>query len=832
MDLYARNELPETVKRYKAYTAQFQEWLILTAVQRNVERASQIWERAKQPKGKKTPNISIEQQARLVDDIAKTRGPLADTSGLRDLSDAIRSRKEITQYYAAIKSSDTGHTHFNGALERCRAILKGMLPSLYETQDVEDESSNFIVTALYNAGDDDDEVDAEGAEKTAEPEDRPDIDNSKKGSSRIPKTRSNNDPLTAEEYELQREYRVLVFLYELKRIRGIVCDMWTLYNKGEINTITAALVADLAQSHVQQNVVALVEELSLRPGGLAELVLKLYWKMLGDTSSEPGEGTTPQFSKDTLRHLFCIDGISSLNFYLRTADTKVEEDQLKTSQRPYQAVLRFFEAIRNRKVKLPIWDKFTEDMLLHGRESKDWLYFGWQIVVDVQKIVCVHSPILLSDITEQSLDTFKMMRDHVDYEDAMWKSGEKPDYLSSEEFKFSDVFLNPLESLLGWIQQLTSDEVPAADQKLPMHEFVRVHTTLAGLSMWHFNKVYQGTSIRKVQWFVTCLAHLYNAARQVGDLNIDWPDLHFIVQMHGTQRLFLGDPPTDSKDFLHRFWLATCTSSRFMASDHRNKGRYAPRTARETHHKRALMPHFPLEETIRSYYGPNPRDDRWMKRHAVFNYLHQRKEPPAAHVDGAEPPEDDAKVEELRDTFTRMAAKISPSSSSTSSPKKDRKGAPPRVPVPDFSAIDDTYADLFSRMKTELKSHQLHTNFDYLSFYRRAYTLIMYIRENVLLDGTMQIARSGEINQNPNPSNITLLTGLFRGLKANPKDRKKVGDDGDDGNTVAWEQLRRIGEVMEGLIEEEGGVELERAKLRTRCDWEGLKASYAKEEEE
>jgi hypothetical protein len=80
------NELPETVRKYKKYTDNFQEWLMQTAVQRGVENAARIAEQAKKRgKGKKKYKISTEQQEFLVDGIAETEEPLEDTSGLRDL---------------------------------------------------------------------------------------------------------------------------------------------------------------------------------------------------------------------------------------------------------------------------------------------------------------------------------------------------------------------------------------------------------------------------------------------------------------------------------------------------------------------------------------------------------------------------------------------------------------------------------------------------------------------------------------------------------------------------------------------------------------------------
>lgn len=86
MDQYRQHELPETVRKYKKYTDNFQEWLMQTAIQRGVENAARIAEQAKKrSKGKKKYKISTQQQEFLVDGIADSEEPLNDTSGLRDL---------------------------------------------------------------------------------------------------------------------------------------------------------------------------------------------------------------------------------------------------------------------------------------------------------------------------------------------------------------------------------------------------------------------------------------------------------------------------------------------------------------------------------------------------------------------------------------------------------------------------------------------------------------------------------------------------------------------------------------------------------------------------
>jgi hypothetical protein len=131
-------------------------------------------------------------------------------------------------------------------------------------------------------------------------------------------------------------------------------------------------------------------------------------------------------------------------------------------------------------------------------------------------------------------------------------------------------------------------------------------------------------------------------------------------------------------------------------------------------------------------------------------------------------------------------------------------------------------------MIRELRSHELHSNFDYLSFYRRAFDFVLRIRNEVLFGDTLQVARRGDINQVQNPSNEVLLSELFRGLKIKPKG-KKTETNGDEvsSDVVPLDQLKRIAKVLEEVIHNEGDVELQRAKMHLGRDWDGLKASYA-----
>jgi hypothetical protein len=279
---------------------------------------------------------------------------------------------------------------------------------------------------------------------------------------------------------------------------------------------------------VHQNVKALVEELELLPGDLATLIRQLFDKIKTSPYTGARNSAIP-LTEQALRNLFCLDDAAPLiKDYAAKRPTKdgVGDD---TQEHPLMGFLRFFDVIRKGSLKLPKWDHFTAEMLLHQSTSQDYLPFGLTIVLDIQGTVREDYRRMLRDLTEHGLDIARRIRCHVDYEDRMWANGTKPDYMCKEEIKFSTLLLKPLDRLLDWLQDvLNSREVP-----MSASIFITIHSTLAGLSMWHYNQIYHHNTITKIQWFINGLAHLYNAAYQIGGLNIRWPDLDYLIKTHG-----------------------------------------------------------------------------------------------------------------------------------------------------------------------------------------------------------------------------------------------------------------------------------------------------------
>ena len=105
MDYYRINELPETYKLYKARTAYFEKWMLETAKKRRLEIAEQAEVYAKQAalnqrkKGQSKPHhIPYSYMVPMAEAITKSGVPDEDVTGLADLKDAIRLRKEVNQW--------------------------------------------------------------------------------------------------------------------------------------------------------------------------------------------------------------------------------------------------------------------------------------------------------------------------------------------------------------------------------------------------------------------------------------------------------------------------------------------------------------------------------------------------------------------------------------------------------------------------------------------------------------------------------------------------------------------------------------------------------------
>lgn len=98
--------------------------------------------------------------------------------------------------------------------------------------------------------------------------------------------------------------------------------------------------------------------------------------------------------------------------------------------------------------------------------------------------------------------------------------------------------------------------VPDKFQPQPFH-FMKRNPVYCGLLMLRLNLLLQegGQTLVGAWGSAIYPIHLYNACRQSGGLDMEWQDAEYIYQLHTPQRIFVGAPPKDPKDYFKRFVL-------------------------------------------------------------------------------------------------------------------------------------------------------------------------------------------------------------------------------------------------------------------------------------
>ncbi|KAL1595816.1 hypothetical protein SLS60_009506 [Paraconiothyrium brasiliense] len=823
VNYYGLNELPETYKRYKTFTNGFEGWLMKIAKQRGLEIAAQAEAAAKaagtnwKKNGKsKSHPIHLKDIKAVAQAVTDSGVPSEDTSGLTYLNDAIRLRKEVTEYYLQQQKSDEEHPYFTTILTDVRTIFsEWVLPSKPSEQDnahkpplgTKKASLHQQWALVFGTSNDtefcddsDDETDAD-ANKQAESgrtEARPASDN---GSA------FHNDPeapsqVSKTELELDRDFEVLCFLYDLYLIRQRVKQIWSDWVQRKIGTMTAAIVSDLAIAQVQKWVTKLVEDLdddgnNQKILGVVEGLLNLIPENQREVALLADESELPVYPRD----LLCFDGIRYIRDFSRIKSEGV--DATRESQSVDATRLQFLLHFQSLNTdEMIVMDRFTESFCSPDRRSRVWLPFGFQILLDVQELLLLTRSMqeVTSDMFDYSLGMVEIMKAHIDYEDELWSKGEKPDYMSVGDTKFSNKFLPILQLLRHYLLKLSDDGNEEVSGMLNI-TFFAAHPILCGLTMWDFHRTYHSAARRKVQWFTVALAHLYNACRQVGGLASPWPDLEFIIQSQGQARVYVGGPPTDPDVFFQRMCLALCASPRDIAKDSRKDRRI--NLAKKQ--KRGLALNSPLEERIREYYNTKSHSKRSLQLHNIFAFLESDLREATVNHSMESSDADFPQLTQAKENARSIFATVAKKRASRTKNKKTRKKN--KLKIPDFFNRESDYDRGLDHATSKLADHELYANFDHLAFFRRACTVLRRIRTEVLWDGSQALVTL-DATQEP-PHDCQLLYDLLFDL-APPQN--KIDKDRASRYASSMEKIKKISQIMQDFIGEQGDLETKNAE--------------------
>ncbi|KAF2441211.1 hypothetical protein P171DRAFT_524169 [Karstenula rhodostoma CBS 690.94] len=820
MDYYGMNELPHSYKRYKGLTSCFQKWLINVAKERGLEIASQVEanaEKRKKTGGSKSHRIAMKDLLPMAEAVAKSGQPSKDVSGLVDLNDAIRIRKEVTEWYRLQHKSDEEHPFFISVLADVRQVFKDWIfvtPTQPEARkdnkgSPDNKKQNsfervaFIFGYFNDAADTDDIVDDADLDSSLEAEpDRP-------SDQRLipPNAPDAESQVIKADLQIDREFEVLCFLYDLYLLRQRVKGVWSDWSQRKIGTMTAAIVSDLAMAHIQQRVTSIAKELNDDGNnqemlGIVDKLMELIPEDQRDVALSDEENRLPEYPRD----LLCYDGIRTMGEYWRLGEAGVGATRELPRHDSFQ--LRFllhFKVISSGGLKAPALDKFTEAFCSPDARSKVWLPFGFQVLLDIQQLLLLEDKTmgeLRDDVLDHGLYIEDIMRQQIDYEDKMCGIGEQPGYMSTAGFKFSNTYLPTLMQLLDWRLQLQQDDCEEVSEmrNLP---FVAAHPIFCGLTMWFYHRIYHGGAIATICWFMVGLAHLYNACRQVGGLKSSWPDLEFIIQSQGLSRIYVGGPPTDPNTFYQRVRLAMGNSVREHASDH-----YRQRNDRlrsERRQKRGLANYPPLEDKIIAYYQTKSRENRSSLLHNIFVFLYKDHENAVAKGSSVLPSKETSKTSQVKEKVQIIFRTIAIKRALQTKNRKTRKKN--KSKVPDFSENDAMHDKALGHAASQLAEHELYANFDHFAFFRRAYTIIKRIRTEVLWDENKALVTLDAAQEPPN--DLSLLVNLLVNL-APPQNKKDPVYAAE--HALAMKKLKKIAKIMHEFIREQGDLEMKNAE--------------------
>lgn len=807
------NELPNSYKRYKGLTGYFEKWLINVAKERGLEIAHQVEAAAAKREnagGSKSRHILTRDLLPMARAVANSGQPSEDTSGLADLDGAIRIRKEVTQWYRLQHVADQEHTYFISLLTDVRQVFKDWIfvtPTQPEVSKNDKETQgnnkkNFFEKIEVIFGRSDDVADTEDSiEESAGSSSEAEAD--KRSTSRsAPHAKSH-----VRSSEIDREFEVLCFLYDLYLLRQRIKNVWSDWSKRQVGTMTAAIVSDLAMSHIQQRAKNLAKDLEDDGNkqdiiGIVAKLMEMIPKDLRDVVLSD-EGTE---SKVFARDVLCHDGIRTMDQYWRLGAAGVAATHGLPRQDSFR--LRFllhFKVISAGRLEASAMDKFTESLCSPDPQTKVWLPFGFQVLLDIQQLILLQDKTmgeLRDDVLDHGVYIAEVMKQQIDYEDTMCAIGEKPGYMSKADFKFSNTYLPTLVRLLDWRLQLQEDHCDPVS-KMRNLPFVAAHPIFCGLTMWFYHRSYHATAIRTICWFMVGLAHIYNACRQVGGLMSPWPDLEFVIQSQGPSRIFVGGPPTDPDTFYHRIRLALGSSARENASDYYWHQHRPSRPSRWR--RRGLASYPPLEAKIVAYYQANPQEKRSSLLHNIFAFLYQDLKSTTATGASTSKSAQSLKTspvqEKIRAIFTAIAIKRALRTKNKGSRRKHKSK------IPEFSEQDSVHEESLGHAASQLAEHELYANFDHFAFFRRAYEVMELIRTEILWDEEKALMTLDAKQEAPN--DLQLLIDLLFKL-APPQDKKNLKHV--ERYALGMLQLKTIATFMQDFIQDQGDLELKNAQ--------------------
>ena len=238
-----------------------------------------------------------------------------------------------------------------------------------------------------------------------------------------------------------------------------------------------------------------------------------------------------------------------------------------------------------------IGDSPNDDELMKGievlirqkqRKITLWLVFAAQSYLDIHHILMKDADKPLEDLQKFGREAQSTLQEHFafveDHSVSQLRTKKSESIVHDtlkeiEEWALGDKLTRIMSQEIGKEQQRRGRR--GKSRVWQPNELLKMHPLLCGMMKYSFHLQLQWEGIHLLnETEIMVAAHLYNALKQCGYLpdGCEWEDMNLLIEMHGTQDIFLGDLPTTIEDCTKRLAMFQGVSPQTFARNRRIGG--------------------------------------------------------------------------------------------------------------------------------------------------------------------------------------------------------------------------------------------------------------------
>lgn len=570
----------DTYKAYKDGTTKLTSWLVKNALRCKVD----IKMKASATSKSKKYAVPLSQFKEMAAAIAQSTNPVIriTPSILSVVRCTIALRKRAASFFAKIspskrtatsQDSNSGHRYFIKTLEEVLAILDPAKNSIPDDSGTESLSNMFA--ALNVEEPEVEEVAPQSAARKSKPE----------------------PPV---EYELETDeseqvFAIFAFFQDINDIRDYVQELWVDYANGKLDVMSAAVTTDTAFHSIKLRCEALAQApafIATKQSGIFAsmdwdgnpdhlMAVAYLYEYIGGRSEALDEWTCSAMSSRLnafaeVLHPHEVPALKPDHYgvYRPEADrskmTKQQRDQ--EDMIVTMNLLPEFVKLSRAHAIMPVSDELTSGLRIFmdacdAKALPMHSIFAMQILLDVHNALRQHVSRPLTDLQNTARRVVRILDDYFRHSRNKHISTWSP----QNDKAFEQIKTLAKDWALNDIMAKFPLQLPQGMRKTESFYLLRNHPVLSGLLAFNLNLSMQEAGIILCNTWGSILypAHLYNACRHSAGLDVEWPDIEYVIATHSAKRLFVGAAPTEPSDYLKRFVLALGGSAQNFARNRR-----------------------------------------------------------------------------------------------------------------------------------------------------------------------------------------------------------------------------------------------------------------------